>query len=281
MQVFETPSEMAAWARAVRDRGETIAFVPTMGYLHEGHLSLMREARERGQHLVASIFVNPLQFGANEDLDTYPRDAAGDAAKCRDVGVDVLFTPTKASLYPDGFQTTVQPGPIAGPLCGASRPGHFEGVCTIVLKLFNLVRPNVGVFGRKDYQQLAVLRRMARDFDVDVDVLGMPIVRESDGVAMSSRNARLGADQRTQAQVLHRALDLAESLVAAGERGVEAIVAAAAVLIREQPLADIDYVELVDADDLSTICDLEAPAVLALAVKFGSVRLIDNRVLTP
>jgi len=272
---------MAAWARAVRARGESIAFVPTMGYLHEGHLSLMREARGRGDHLVVSIFVNPLQFGPNEDLDSYPRDAEGDAAKCRDVGVDVLFTPTKASLYPAGFQTTVQPGPIAGPLCGASRPGHFEGVCTIVLKLFGLVRPRVALFGRKDYQQLAVLRRMARDLDLDVEVLGMPIVREADGVAMSSRNARLTPEQRTAAGVLSRALDRAEHLVADGERGVEAVVAAAASLIAEEPGAALDYVELVDADDLSTICDLEAPAVLALAVHFGSVRLIDNRVLTP
>ncbi len=281
MHTIESPAAMAAWSREVRDRGETIAFVPTMGYLHEGHLSLMREARARGDHLVASIFVNPLQFGPNEDLDTYPRDAAGDAAKCHEVGVDVLFTPTKASLYPDGFQTTVQPGPIAGPLCGASRPGHFEGVCTVVLKLFNLVKPNVGVFGRKDYQQLAVLKRMARDLDLDVDVVGMPIVREDDGIAMSSRNAYLSAEQRAQARVLNRSLALAGRLVASGERSVETITSTVAALIAEQPLADIDYVELVDAGDLTTICDLERPGVLALAVRFGSTRLIDNRVLTP
>lgn len=281
MQVFETPAEMADWARGVRAHGESIAFVPTMGYLHDGHLSLMREARSRGQNLVASIFVNPLQFGQNEDLDTYPRDAVGDAAKCREVGVDVLFTPTTGSLYPDGFQTTVRPGPVAGPLCGASRPGHFEGVCTIVLKLFNLVRPTVAVFGRKDYQQLAVLRRMARDFDLEVEVVGMPIVREPDGVAMSSRNARLTPQQRTQARVLQRSLTLVEQLVARGERSVEVLVAAASDTIDAEPLAEIDYVELVDAADLSTLCDLDGPAVLALAVRFGSVRLIDNRVLTP
>lgn len=281
MRVIETPAAMSAWSRSVRDRGESIAFVPTMGFLHEGHLSLMREGRARGQHLVASIFVNPLQFAPGEDLDTYPRDAEGDAAKCESVGVDVLFCPTKASLYPDGFQTTVQPGPIAGPLCGASRPGHFEGVCTVVLKLFNLVRPNVAVFGRKDYQQLAVLRRMVRDLDVDTEVVGMPIVREADGVAMSSRNAYLDAEQRSQASVLHRGLDLAERLVAQGERGVEAILSSVADRIREQSLADIDYVELVDADSLATICDLERPGVLALAVRFGNTRLIDNRVLTP
>ncbi len=280
MKTIETPAEMAAWARATRDRGETIGFVPTMGYLHEGHLSLMRAARPRADHLVVSIFVNPLQFGPDEDLDTYPRDDEGDAAKCRSVGVDLLFTPTKQSLYPDGFQTTVQPGPVAGPLCGASRPGHFEGVCTIVLKLFNLVKPNVAVFGRKDYQQLQVLQRMARDLDVDVDVVGMPIVREPDGVAMSSRNAYLSAEQRRQAAVLHRALDAAEAQVAAGQRDIAALLASAEALIREQPLSDIDYVEILDASSLQAPGDeLTDPVLLALAVRFGATRLIDNRVL--
>jgi len=280
MKTIETPAEMAAWARATRDRGETIGFVPTMGYLHEGHLSLMRAARPRADHLVVSIFVNPLQFGPDEDLDTYPRDDEGDAAKCRSVGVDLLFTPTKQSLYPDGFQTTVQPGPVAGPLCGARRPGHFEGVCTIVLKLFNLVKPNVAVFGRKDYQQLQVLQRMARDLDVDVDVVGMPIVREPDGVAMSSRNAYLSAEQRRQAAVLHRALDAAEAQVAAGQRDIAALLASAEALIREQPLSDIDYVEILDASSLQAPGDeLTDPVLLALAVRFGATRLIDNRVL--
>ncbi len=281
MMLTQQPAAMASWARAVRARGESIAFVPTMGGLHEGHLSLMREARGRADHLVASIFVNPLQFGPSEDIETYPRDERGDSRKCEEAGVDLLFMPSKESLYPDGFQTTVQLGSIAGPLCGASRPGHFAGVATIVLKLFNLVRPTVAVFGEKDFQQLAMLRQMVRDFDLDIDVVGMPIVREPDGVAMSSRNANLTPDQRTQARVLNRALALAEEVVASGERGVEAIVAAAASLISEQPLAEVDYVELVDADSLATLCDLERPALLAVAVRFGTTRLIDNRVLTP
>ena len=282
MRTIESPVELASWARATRQRGETIAFVPTMGFLHEGHLSLMRAARARGQHLVVSIFVNPLQFGPDEDLDRYPRDAEGDAAKCRDVGVDVLFTPTKASLFPAGFQTNVQPGPLAGPLCGTSRPGHFGGVCTIVLKLFNLVQANVAVFGRKDFQQFKVLERMAQDLDLSVDVVGMPIVREADGVAMSSRNAYLSVDERRQAAVLHRALDAAEQRVARGERAVQALLTAARDLVREQPLADVDYIEVLDADTLQPPpAGLTGPVLLALAVRFGATRLIDNRVLTP
>ena len=281
MITIESPAEMAAWSRSVRDRGETIAFVPTMGFLHEGHLALMREARQLGRHLVVSIFVNPLQFGQDEDLDRYPRDPEGDAAACRDVGTDVLFSPARSDLYPDGFQTRVQPGPLADGLCGASRPGHFAGVLTVVLKLFSLCKPTVAVFGQKDYQQLAVIRRMVRDLDLDVQVLGVPTVREPDGVAMSSRNAYLDEAQREQARVLVRALDLAELMVSEGERGAEEIVRAAADLIQASPLAKIDYVELVDADSLAIFCELERPAVLALAVYFGATRLIDNRVLEP
>ena len=281
MITIESPAEMATWSRSVRDRGESIAFVPTMGYLHEGHLTLMREARQRGRSLVASIFVNPLQFGQGEDLDRYPQDPEGDAAACREVGVDVLFAPRREDLYPDGFQTRVRVGRLAEGLCGASRPGHFEGVATVVLKLFGLVKPNVAVFGQKDYQQLAVLRTMVRDLDLDVELVGVPTVREADGVAMSSRNAYLDAEARQQARSLVLALDLAELMVSEGERGAEEIVRAAADLIQGQPLATIDYVELVDAETLEVFCTLERPAVLALAVHFGPTRLIDNRVLVP
>ena len=281
MITIESPAEMAAWSRSVCDRGETIAFVPTMGFLHEGHLALMRQARERGQNLVASIFVNPLQFGEGEDLDRYPRDPEGDAAACREVGVDVLFTPLRAGLYPEDFQTHIHAGRLAEGLCGASRPGHFDGVLTVVLKLFNLVRPTAAVFGQKDFQQLAVIRRMVRDLDLDLEIIGVPIVRELDGLAMSSRNANLDEQQRQQARVLARALDLAELMVADGERGAEEIVRAAADLIQAQPLATIDYVELVDADELEPFCELERPAVLAMAVHFGRTRLIDNRLLEP
>ncbi len=281
MITIESPANLAEWARQVRARGETIALVPTMGFLHEGHLALMRDARGRAQHLVTSIFVNPLQFGEGEDLERYPRDPEGDAAACRSVGVDVIFAPEVPALYPDGFQTRVHPGPLAEGLCGASRPGHFGGVLTVVLKLFNTVKPHVAVFGQKDYQQLAIIRRMVRDLDVDTEIVGLPTVREPDGVAMSSRNAYLTDAQREQARALVRALDLAELMVEQGERGAEEIVRAAADLIQGKPLANIDYVELVDADTLEPFCTLERPAVLAMAVYFGATRLIDNRVLSP
>jgi len=281
MQSIEHPAEMAAWSQEVRSRGETVAFVPTMGFLHEGHLSLMRRARDCADHLVVSIFVNPLQFGPGEDLERYPRDPDGDADRCREVGTDVLFLPSSTALYPDGFQTTVQPGALALPLCGASRPGHFDGVATVVLKLFNIVSPDLAVFGRKDYQQLQVLRRMGRDLDLPVEILGMPIVRETDGIAMSSRNAYLSPAQRLQAQVLHRALDRVEAALAGGERSTAVLVELASSLISAQPLAEIDYVELVDAESLQPTGEVSSPALLALAVRFGGTRLIDNRVLSP
>jgi pantoate--beta-alanine ligase len=241
----------------------------------------MREGRRRASRLVASIFVNPLQFAAGEDLDRYPRNATGDATACDGVGVDVLFMPEVAALYPDGFQTRVQVGRLGQVLCGASRPGHFDGVATVVLKLFNLAQPDVAVFGCKDYQQLAVIRRMVRDLDLAIEIVGLPTVREPDGLAMSSRNSYLDPDQRSRAVCLSRALDAAERLVARGERRVESIVQAAAEVVRSEPIARIDYVDLVGADDLEPLCELERPGVLALAVRIGATRLIDNRVLVP
>jgi pantoate--beta-alanine ligase len=281
MKIIESPTAMAAYARDAHARGASIAFVPTMGFLHEGHLSLMREGRKRGDVLVASIFVNPLQFGPGEDLDRYPRDPEGDAAGCLEAGVDVIFQPVVADLYPDGFQTTVRVGGLTSPLCGASRPGHFDGVTTVVLKLLHLVRPDVAIFGQKDYQQLAVIRRMVRDLDLPVSIVGLATVREPDGLAMSSRNAYLSPEQREQARALSASLTLAERRVAGGERDVGALKGAVRALIDQQPLARIDYVELLGADDLATIDRLERAAVLALAVYFGGTRLIDNRVLVP
>ncbi len=282
MLTIESPAAMADWARRTRADGLTIAFVPTMGYLHDGHLSLMREARRRGDRLVVSIFVNPLQFGEGEDLGTYPRDPEGDAAKCREVGADVLFLPSKATMYPPGFQTTVVAGPLAGPLCGASRPGHFDGVVTVVLKLFNVVKPHVAAFGRKDFQQFAVLSRMVRDLDLDVEMLGLPIVREADGVAMSSRNAYLTADQRVQARALCRSLACARASFQGGERSPSALATAIRAAIEAEPLARVDYVEILDAEELTAPADpIERPVVAAVAVFFGRTRLIDNAVLTP
>ncbi|MEE2829702.1 MAG: pantoate--beta-alanine ligase [Myxococcota bacterium] len=282
MQVIEEPALLTAWARSVRERGETIAFVPTMGFLHEGHLSLMREARKRGQHLVVSIFVNPLQFAPGEDLERYPQDLAGDAAKCREIGVDVLFLPSPDRLYPEGFQTRVQVGPLASGLCGASRDGHFSGVATVVLKLLNLVRPTTAVFGSKDYQQLQVIRRMVRDFDLDIEILGMPIVREPDGLAMSSRNAYLSPSERSQASVLQRALGEIQGWVDEGTRQADVLLSRLRGLVEEQPLARIDYITLVDAETLAPIDRVEnRPILAALAVRFGTTRLIDNSLLRP
>lgn len=270
---------MQAWADATRGAGRRIGLVPTMGYLHAGHLSLVDEARRRADTCVASIFVNPMQFGPREDLDAYPRDLARDRAALEGAGVDVLYLPTAVDMYPPGFQTEVAVTDMTAGLCGRSRPGHFRGVTTVVTKLFNAVRPHVAVFGEKDYQQLAVLRRMAADLDTGVEVVGMPIVREADGLAMSSRNAYLSADERRAALCLSRALGAARQACARGERGAGVLAAATSELAAE-PLARVDYAELVDADSLEPTDALERPALLALAVFIGRTRLIDNAVLT-
>ncbi len=273
---------MQTWARERRAQGETIAFVPTMGYLHEGHLSLMRLARKRADHLVVSLFVNPLQFAEGEDLGTYPRDEAGDLAKCAAEGADVVFFPTPATMYPAGYQTAVKPGPLAGPLCGRSRPTHFDGVVTVVLKLFNLVKPHIAVFGRKDFQQLRVIRQMVRDLNVDVEIVGGAIVREPDGVALSSRNAYLTREERIQAVCLSQSLALAEAAVVSQPTDAETLVARVRAHIESHDLASVDYVELVDAEALTPLAgDLTGPSLLALAVRFGGTRLIDNRVIRP
>ena len=273
---------MQAWARERKARGESIAFVPTMGFLHEGHLSLMRIARQRADHLVASIFVNPLQFSPSEDLAVYPRDGAGDLLKCESVGADVVFLPTPATMYPEGFQTRVLPGPLAGPLCGRSRPTHFDGVVTVVLKLFNLVKPDVAVFGRKDFQQIQVVRRMVRDLNLEVEIVGGPIVREPDGVALSSRNANLTAGQRAQAVCLSQSLALAEQRLAAGPTSADELADLVRSHIESHSLAELDYVELVDSEELTPVAGtVISPSLLALAVRFGPTRLIDNRVIRP
>ncbi len=280
MDLIRDPAAMQRWASDVRARGETIAFVPTMGYLHDGHLSLMRIGRARADRLVASVFVNPLQFGEGEDLEVYPRDEEGDLAKCEAEGCDAVFFPQPDTMYPPGFQTRLVTGALTTVLCGASRPGHFDGVVTVVLKLFNLVQPHVAVFGSKDYQQLQVIRRMVRDLAVPVEIVGGAIVREADGLALSSRNAYLTDEQRGQALALSQSLALAEERYAAGERDPAVLRALVQDHISAQPLGEIDYIELVDAEELMPVYGLlMRPAVLALAVRFGRTRLIDNRVL--
>jgi pantoate--beta-alanine ligase len=280
-EVISDPREMRIRAEDIRRDGRKIAFVPTMGYLHAGHVSLLHEGRRRGDVLVLSIFVNPMQFGPREDLSRYPRDLDGDLDKARGAGTDLAFVPDAAAMYPEGFQTRVAVTELSRGLCGDKRPGHFDGVATVVTKLLHLVKPHLAVFGDKDYQQLAVIRRLVRDLDLDVEIVGMPIVREPDGLAMSSRNAYLSADERRQALVLSSALARAHALVAGGERDAAALVAAARAVVAEAPAARIDYVELRDADSLAPVERLDRPAVLALAVFVGATRLIDNRVLAP
>ncbi len=284
LRVIADPREMRIHAEDLRRDGRRIAFVPTMGYLHAGHVSLLDEGRRRADALVLSIFVNPTQFGPSEDLARYPRDLEGDLDKARRAGCDFVFAPEPAAMYPDGpaaQQSWIEVLELSKGLCGDKRPGHFRGVATVVGKLFHIVRPHLAVFGQKDYQQLAVIRRMVRDLDFDVEIVGMPIVREPDGLAMSSRNAYLGPDERRQALVLAHALARAEAMVRAGERDPRRLEAAAAEVIGHAPAARIDYVEVRDADSLAPVERIERPVVLAFAVFIGKTRLIDNRVLIP
>jgi pantoate--beta-alanine ligase len=251
-----------------------------MGYLHEGHLSLVREARRRTDCCVVSIFVNPLQFGQNEDLERYPRDPERDQRLLRSEHVDVLYLPSAVEMYPPGFQTRVEVERLTRGLCGRSRPGHFRGVTTVVAKLFNAVKPHVAVFGEKDFQQLAAVRRMVRDLDFDVEIIGTPIARERDGLAMSSRNAYLSAEERKAAVCLSRSLEHARDLVRRGERDCGDVLREVRAVIEAEPLAHIDYAELVNSDTLEPVEQLSSPTLLALAVFIGRTRLIDNTVLT-
>jgi pantoate--beta-alanine ligase len=279
MEIIASVREMSSMAWAARAAGKTISFVPTMGFLHEGHASLLREGRQRGDLLVLSIFVNPAQFGAGEDFDSYPRDLTRDAELARENGVDILFVPSAAEMYPSGYQTWVDVEDLTRPMCGTSRPGHFRGVSTVVTKLLNIVKPTRAFFGEKDYQQLAVIRRMVADMNMDVEITGMPTVRESDGLAMSSRNNYLTADERRSALCLSRSLAAVSGLYRAGERSAELLLRRAMEIIAGEPAAVVDYVEFRDGDSL-----LESPTahdgmVMALAVKIGKTRLIDNMIL--
>jgi pantoate--beta-alanine ligase len=279
MRIISSSAEMQQTALSLKREGRRIAFVPTMGFLHEGHASLLREGRKRGDCLVLSIFVNPIQFGPGEDLERYPRNLEGDCAIARECGVDLVFTPSPAEMYPSGFQTAIRVKQLALPLCGASRPGHFDGVATVVAKLFNICQPDLAFFGRKDFQQLAIIRRMTTDLSLPVEVVGMPIVREPDGLAMSSRNAYLSPGQRRSALCLSRAISLVRERYAAGERNDDTLLAAARELILKEPAAAIDYLEFRDAGTLETVSTVSANTLMALAVKIGTTRLIDNTVL--
>ncbi len=276
MDILTTTEEMKTWSRRASAAGATIGFVPTMGYLHEGHLALMRRAREENDRVAVSIFVNPTQFGPQEDLDHYPRDEQGDTAKCREVGVEAIFMPHPGQMYAPGFQTYVSVEELSRPLCGASRPGHFRGVATVVLKLFNIVQPTRAYFGTKDYQQCRVIETMVTDLDLDVEIVPCPIVREPDGLAMSSRNAYLSPGERREALCLHEALRAAQDLFHRGEERGDLILAAMTKRIAREPSARIDYVSLIDPESLQPLERVGNRAVAALAVRIGRTRLIDN-----
>jgi pantoate--beta-alanine ligase len=281
MEIVRAPAPMQAWADAERAAGRRIALVPTMGALHEGHVALVAEARRRASRVVVSIFVNPLQFDRREDLERYPRAFEEDAARCAAAGVDLVFAPTAAAMYPEGFQTAVEVAGLSTPLCGRVRPGHFRGVTTVVTKLFHCVRPHVAVFGEKDHQQLAVVRRLAADLDFGIEIVGVPTVRERDGLALSSRNRRLDAAARAAARCVPRALEAAAGAVARGERGAAAVLATVTAAIGAEPQARLEYAELRDPETLEEVAEVGVPTLLALAVWVGGVRLIDNRVLVP
>jgi pantoate--beta-alanine ligase len=275
------PDQMRRACEEARARGGRVGLVPTMGALHDGHLSLVREAKARAGFVAVSIFVNPTQFGPNEDFAKYPRDLADDAAKLASVGADLVFAPDAKAMYPAGEETRVRVGKLAESLCGPFRPGHFEGVATVVTKLFALTGPCVAVFGKKDYQQLAILRRVAIDLFLPVEIIGHPIVREADGLAMSSRNAYLSTDERTRALALSRGLAAAAGAFASGERGAGALRALARAEV-EKAATSIDYVDVTDADSLVPFApQARVPdrALAAIACRIGTTRLIDNVVL--
>jgi len=281
MIIIETIRAMRTAVRNFRSVGATVGFVPTMGYLHEGHLSLVRAARNGTDRTVVSVFVNPIQFGPEEDLDRYPRDLTRDGKLLEREKVDVLFHPSREEMYPDGFRTSVEVRGLQDRLCGRSRPGHFAGVTTVVMKLFQIVRPDAAFFGQKDAQQAVIIRRMVRDMNLDLEVRVMPTVREPDGLAMSSRNGYLSPEERAAAPVLFRSLERARALTEAGERDAARIADVVRGLIGGEPLARIEYVEVVDPDELHPLERIEGQALVALAVHFGRTRLIDNILICP
>jgi len=276
MQVIETVSEMK---QLRQNLGEPVGLVPTMGYLHEGHLSLVRQARRDNASLVASIFVNPTQFGPHEDLKSYPRDIEHDLARLEKEATDAVFMPPAADMYPPRFSSWVEVGKVSERLEGDSRPGHFKGVSTVCAKLFNIVQPTRAYFGQKDAQQVAVIKKMVADLNMNLEIVTLPTVREPDGLAMSSRNTYLNSDEREAASVLYQALKLAQKSWARGETDAGLIRREMAELIRKQPLAAIDYISISNAETLDELATLRPPALVSLAVKIGRTRLIDNIVL--
>ena len=281
MKIIHESREMQSFSEGLRNQGKRIILVPTMGYFHEGHLSLMRIGRELGECLVVSLFVNPAQFSHDEDFEDYPRDFESDCRMAESVGVDVIFNPHVEMIYPPGYQTYVTVEEVTRGLCGTSRPIHFRGVATVVAKLFNIVEPHSAVFGQKDFQQLVTIRRMVEDLNFDIEIVGGPIFREPDGVAMSSRNIYLSPEERAAARSLSRSVSEVESLFARGERRAGTLTSKGRECIKAEPQAEIDYVEIRDAASLEPVVEIKREAVYALAVRFKKARLIDNCLLVP
>jgi pantoate--beta-alanine ligase len=276
MEIIHSIAEMTATSRQMRQAGSTIALVPTMGFFHEGHLQLMRFGRQRADRLVVSLFVNPIQFGPNEDLQRYPRDFGRDATLAEQERVDVLFAPDSREMYGPEFQTRITVEHLTAPLCGGQRPGHFDGVTTVVAKLFNIVHPHSAIFGEKDFQQLVVIRRMVDDLNFDITILGHVIVREHDGLAMSSRNSYLSPDERQSALCLYESLQLARHMVSAGEVDVDRLLKEILARMQSYPGVTVDYVAVVDQATLQEKKKVDRSAILAMAVRVGATRLIDN-----
>mgnify|MGYP005852658487 FL=1 len=276
MNIVKTISEVRNEVKNWRKQGLSVGLVPTMGYLHEGHKSLIDRACKENDKVVVSVFVNPTQFGPGEDLATYPRDIQRDAALCEDAGAALIFNPEPEEMYFDDFHTYVTMESLFDELCGKTRPIHFRGVCTVVSKLFHIVAPDRAYFGQKDAQQLAIIKRMVRDLNFDIEIVGCPIVREADGLAKSSRNTYLNPEERKAALVLSKAVGLGQELIQKGERNADVIVEKMKQLIEEEPLAKIDYVQAVDAISIQPVAEIKGTVLVAMAVYIGKTRLIDN-----
>ena len=279
MKIIEDINEMHHYAMQLRHEGKAIGFVPTMGALHEGHLSLMRQAREASEHVVVSIFVNPAQFGPKEDYKEYPRDPRGDTEMTRTADVDTLFTPPPSAVYPEGYRTYVEVEGLSGVMCGRTRPGHFRGVATIVLKLFNIVRPHKAFFGQKDYQQTVIIRRMTKDLHLGVDVIALPTVREADGLAMSSRNQYLSPEERRSAEILYRSLQEARSRFDKGEHSAERLREVIIEVLKGESSVQLEYAAIVHPETLEEVREADNGTVIAITARIGRTRLIDNILL--
>ncbi len=279
MEILKNIDAARKYIKELKKEGKTIGLVPTMGYFHEGHLELMRRSIEKNHETIVSLFVNPTQFGPNEDLDRYPKDLERDFKLAEEIGVKAIFLPTTSEMYPDGYKTYVTVEDLSNVLCGEYRPGHFRGVATVVLKLFNIITPDEAFFGQKDGQQVIIIKKMVEDLNLDIPIEIVPTVREKDGLAMSSRNAYLNEKERQAAPILYKTLKMVEEMVAKGERNSSKIIKAAEEMVATEPLANLQYIDIRSIDDLSTMEELHGEVMVAMAVIIGSARLIDNIIL--